>query len=131
MLTKERIIEKLEKLDLPIEHYWLVSGAALVMHGVKKSTKDIDLSFTTELFNKFVNVGYKCEVYENDNSNYILLDNSIEAFENWEVDDIEIIDGIPVGSLESIRKHKVNLGRPKDKKDIVLIDEKLNSLNKK
>lgn len=43
--------------------------------------------------------------------------------ENWFVDEIEIIDGLPVGSLESIKKQKSGLGREKDINDIKLIDE--------
>jgi len=33
------------------------------------------------------------------------------------------IDGLPVGSLESIKKQKAQLGREKDIKDIKIIDD--------
>ncbi|MPM69703.1 hypothetical protein SDC9_116651 [bioreactor metagenome] len=36
---------------------------------------------------------------------------------------IEFIEGLPVGTLESIKKQKAELGREKDMKDIKLIDE--------
>ena len=35
----------------------------------------------------------------------------------------QFIDGLPVGSLESIKKQKAELGREKDIKDIKMIDE--------
>ena len=43
--------------------------------------------------------------------------------ENWFADKIIFIDGLPVGSLESIKKQKAQLGRAKDIEDIKLIDD--------
>ncbi|MDT8715351.1 hypothetical protein IAI10_01505 [Clostridium sp. 19966] len=49
MLYKEDIIKILKDVDLPLNEYWITSGAGLVIHGVKETTRDIDLGCTTNL----------------------------------------------------------------------------------
>ena len=43
--------------------------------------------------------------------------------ENWFVEEIISADGLPVASLESIKKQKIELGREKDIKDINMIEK--------
>ncbi|WP_017415305.1 hypothetical protein [Clostridium tunisiense] len=122
MLYKEDIIKILKEMNLPLNQYWITSGAALVIHGVKDTTRDIDLGCTTELVEAFLKKGCKCKVVE-DNSRIVEVNDNIEILENWFVEKIEFIEGLPVGTLESIKKQKAELGREKDMKDIKLIDE--------
>ncbi|WP_346849061.1 hypothetical protein [uncultured Clostridium sp.] len=122
MLGKEYIVKILKNMELPLSEYWITSGAGLVIHGVKETTNDIDLGCTTNLVELFLKKGCKYTV-EKDNSRIIQINDTIEILENWFVDEIVIIDGLPVGSLESIKKQKAQLGREKDIKDIKLIDD--------
>ncbi len=122
MLGKEDIVKILKNMELPLSEYWITSGAGLVIHGVKETTNDIDLGCTTNLVELFLKKGCKYKV-EKDNSRIIQINDTIEILENWFVDEIVIIDGLPVGSLESIKKQKAQLGREKDIKDIKLIDD--------
>lgn len=122
MLYKEDIIRILKELDLPLNEYWITSGAGLVIHGVKKYTGDIDLGCTTNLFENYLRRGCQYRILD-DNSKIVELNESIELLENWFVDEIEFIEGLPVASLESIKKQKAELGRDKDINDIKLIDE--------
>ncbi|KEZ87028.1 hypothetical protein IO99_07195 [Clostridium sulfidigenes] len=122
MLGKEDIVKILKNMELPLSEYWITSGAGLVIHGVKETTNDIDLGCTTNLVELFLKNGCKYTV-EKDNSRIIQINDTIEILENWFVDEIVIIDGLPVGSLESIKKQKAQLGREKDIKDIKLIDD--------
>jgi len=122
MLYKEDIIKILKEMNLPLSEYWITSGAGLVIHGVKESTNDIDLGGTTNLVEHFLKKGCKYKTVE-DNSRIVEINNKIELLENWFVDEIEFINGLPVGSLESIKKQKSELGREKDIKDINLIDK--------
>ena len=57
------------------------------------------------------------------------VNDKIEILENWFVDEIVLIDGLPVGSLESIKKQKSQLGREKDINDIRLIDEYIKEIS--
>lgn len=122
MLYKEDIIKILKDVDLPESEYWITSGAGLVIHGVKETTNDIDLGCTTYLVNYFLKKGCKYKM-EKDNSRIVEIDDKIEIIENWFVDEIVFIDGLPVGSLESIKKQKAELAREKDIRDIKLINE--------
>lgn len=122
MLDKESIIKIIKDLDLTQNEYWITSGAALVIHGIKDSTTDIDLGCTTKLWEYFLQRGYTYRV-EEDNSKIMLINDSVEIIKDWFVDEIEYINGLPIGSLESIKKQKAKLGREKDIRDIKLIDE--------
>jgi hypothetical protein len=122
MLYKEDIIKILKNMALPLSEYWITSGAGLVIHGVKETTRDIDLGCTTNLVEHFLRQGCKCKIAD-DNSRIVEINDKIEILENWFVNEIVFIDGLPVGSLESIRKQKAELGRVKDICDIRLIDE--------
>lgn len=122
MLGKEDIVKILKNMELPLSEYWITSGAGLVIHGVKETTNDIDLGCTTNLVELFLKKACKYTV-EKDNSRIVQINDTIEILENWFVDEIVIIDGLPVGSLESIKKQKAQLGREKDIRDIKLIDD--------
>lgn len=122
MLGKEDIIKILKNMELPLNEYWITAGAGLVIHGVKETTNDIDLGCTTHLVELFLKKGCKY-IVEKDNTRIVQINDTIEILENWFVDEIVIIDGLPVGSLESIKKQKAQLGREKDIKDIKIIDD--------
>lgn len=122
MLYKADIVKIIKDMNLPLSEYWITSGAGLVMHGVKETTRDIDLGCITNLVEWFLRKDCKYRVVD-DNSRKVEINDKIEILENWLVDKIEIINGLPVGSLESIRKQKSELGREKDINDIKLIDE--------
>jgi hypothetical protein len=122
MLNKKDIIKIIKDMKLPLGEYWVTSGAALVLHEVKETTKDIDLGCTTQLAEQYIKKGCKYRVSKN-NIRIIKVNDTIEMLENWFADKIIFIDGLPVGSLESIKKQKAQLGRAKDIEDIKLIDD--------
>lgn len=122
MLYKEDIVKILKDMNLPEKEYWISSGSALVIHGVRDTTGDIDLGCTASLFEDFLNKGCTYRVSMND-IRIAQIDDTVEILENWFVDEIVYIDGLPVASLESIKKQKAELGREKDIRDIRLIDE--------
>ncbi|GCD10571.1 hypothetical protein [Clostridium tagluense] len=126
MLYKEDIIKILKSMNLPLNEYWITSGAGLVLHGVKERTNDIDLGCTTRLIEHFLKKGCTYRLAE-DNSRIMEINDTIEILENWFVDEIEFIDALPVGSLASIKKQKSELGREKDITDIKMIEEYIES----
>ena len=125
MLNRESILSIMSALNLPINEYWITAGAGLVMHGVKDETRDIDIGCTNKLFEQLILQGYKVSISSN-NSRSLKMNNIIKVFENWNVEYIEHIDSLPVGSLESIKKQKIELGREKDLNDVKLIDNFIN-----
>jgi len=121
LLDKFQIIDALKRTDFDANHYWVVAGAALVLHGVKEYTRDIDLGCDTEMADMLQEMGRKTVVLE-DGSRRIEY-GGIELFENWLEGRVEWIDSIPVISLEGIVRMKTRLGRDKDWRDIQLIRE--------
>jgi len=128
MLHKDSIIKIIKELDYPVNEYWITSGSALVMHGVKETAGDIDLGCTKKLWEHLLQKGYKYRV-EKDNSKIMKINEYIEIIKEYNVDEVVFIEGLPTGSLESIKKQKAKLGREKDIRDIKLIEEYMKNHN--
>jgi len=96
-----------------------------------REANDIDFLVSEETFAKLKQDGWQ-ELHKS--SNDIPLTHDIfEAHSNWNFSSYNptlshllstatTIDGVPFASLEEVRKWKVASGRPKDLKDIELID---------
>ena len=122
MFDKQSLLLRLSELSFSKTEYWVVAGAAMVLHGFRSQTRDIDLGCTTRLADELVRQGYKvirCE----DGSRKILYADDIEIFENWIEDTVEIAEGVPVVSAEGLLQMKKKLGREKDLADIALIEK--------
>lgn len=128
MLYREDIIKILKNMDLPLNEYWITSGSALVMHGVKETTLDVDLGCTANLWEFLIQNGYTYRV-EKDNSKIMVVNEFVEIIKEYFVDEIEFIEGLPIGSLKSIKKQKIRLGRNKDIEDIRIIDKYIKNKN--
>lgn len=120
MLNRNQILDKLKSLNFPKNQYCVMTGAALVIHGVRPDTTDIDIGCTSKLFKELLHRGF--ELIEKESFEAIVIDGYIEIFEDWVPENIELIEGIPVADINSIRQYKERLGRDKDIRDIELID---------
>lgn len=127
-MKKDEIIKTLNAIALPTEEYWVLAGSGLVMHGVRESTNDIDIGCTRILFDQLAQNNDSVKT-DDDGNRMLVLHDDIEVFENWHVEGITRIDGLPVATVRSIKKHKEALGRQKDLDDIVLIDDYLSHKN--
>ena len=122
MLDRQALLQRLRALDLPDTEYWVVAGGAMVLHGFRSHTRDIDLGCSTLLADELERLGYavsRCE----DGSRKIPFSDDVEIFENWIEDAVTIIDGIPVVSVDGLIQMKKKLGREKDLADIALIEK--------
>lgn len=123
-MTKQQIIERLRALGLDDKEYWLITGGAMVLHGLKNSTNDIDLGCTSVLADRLEKLGYSTTVLP-DGTRRISVADDIEVFEGWLFDTVEEINGFPVISLPGLLEMKRALGRKKDIPDIKLIERAL------
>ena len=121
MLNKQDILRRVAQFGYPAYQYWVSAGAGLVLHGVKALTRDIDIGCGEALGQALIAQGKTCQRMA-DGTRKIQVDDKIDVFENWFVDEMIEIDGICVATLSSIRKQKVALNREKDWEDIRLID---------
>lgn len=120
-MNKDEIIQTLRIYDLPTDQYWILAGSAMVMHDIRQETRDIDIGCHRKLFESLMKAYPPVHVWE-DGMRSLEIEGCIEVFENWFVEAVEMIDELPVASLESIKLHKKALGREKDLKDLKLIE---------
>ena len=53
-MNKQDIIQKVHALGFPIEDFWLVTGGAMVLYGIKNETHDIDLGCSKRLADRLI-----------------------------------------------------------------------------
>ena len=123
MLDKKQIIARLEELHLDDTKYWLITGGALVLYGLREQTSDIDLGCTSDLADLLQQEGFPVERMP-DGTRKIVVAEDVEIFENWLEDKVERFEGVPVISIRGLIEMKRALGREKDFRDIQLILEK-------
>ncbi len=120
MFDKQSLIQRLKELSFPKKEYWVVAGGAMVLHGFRPQTRDIDLGCSTPLADKLEQQG--CFVSHCDDGNRkIQYSEDIEIFENWLEGTVEIVSGVPVVSVDGLIQMKKKLGREKDMMDIALM----------
>lgn len=122
MFDKYSLLQRIKELSFPEKEYWVVAGGAMVLHGFRPQTHDIDFGCSTLLADKLEQQGYaalRCE----DGTRKILYSEDVEIFENWIEDTVEMIGGIPVVSVDGLIRMKKKLGREKDLADIALIEK--------
>jgi hypothetical protein len=124
MLHKADIICLLKEAAFDPDAYWVTSGAAMVLYGIRDAARDIDLGCTTPMADQLERSGCPAETLP-DGSRKIVFSRRIELFENWIEDKVLFVEGFPVVSIEGIIKMKEKLGREKDLEDIRLIKEHL------
>ena len=122
MFDKNSLIQRLQKVPFSKSEFWVVAGGAMVLHGFRTQTHDIDLGCSTLLADKLEQQGYVVSHCE-DGTRKILYSENIEIFENWLDGSVEIISGIPVVCVDGLIQMKKKLGREKDLEDIALIEK--------
>ncbi len=127
-MNKAEILNKLNEYNFDTNEYIVISSAALVIQGVKEGTKDIDISVTPKYY-KYLEENYNCELErydEKNNINIYYIDDVINFSTNYyseDKDDFILLDGIKIQSISSVTRLKNMLNRPKDIKDIDLINK--------
>lgn len=127
-MKKAELLARLRALDLPAGEYWLAAGGAMVLHGLREETRDIDLGCSSALAERLQARGVPCERGA-DGLRHLNLSPHVELWENWRLGGIETVEGLPVVSLTGLRAMKAALGRAKDFDDIALIDARLNAVS--
>ena len=120
MLNKEMIIKMVKDFELLFKVKPLVlAGAAMVLHGVKSETRDIDLYIPLADYERLA------FFFQKDKNGVVQL-GFLEigsSITGWEMDpSYDVIDGLHVHTLEGIVQFKKNLGREKDFIDIKIIE---------
>jgi len=121
-MNKNDIINRLEDLNFDKSGYWVLAGSAMVLHGIRPETHDIDMGCTKEFADELETEGYPTVVMP-DGTRRITYAEDVEIFEDWIFDRVMFVDEIPVISLEGLLEMKRSLGREKDMRDVQMIEE--------
>lgn len=125
-MVKKEIVKRINDLNLDKNKYWVVTGSAMVLYGLKEETNDIDLGCTRDLAD-MLEKRYGAELLD-DGTRKITIGVDIELFEDWLFDKVNYILDIPVISLKGLVQMKRMLGREKDLKDIEIINRYMTAL---
>ena len=124
-MNKKELLELASTLDIPKEEYCIISGGALVAHGLREQTNDLDIDITQKGFD-ILKEKYSLELVREDIKQYKVTD-KIECFLVDKLEsDIIYIDSYPCESLISIYNFKKRINREKDQADILAIEKYLN-----
>jgi hypothetical protein len=129
-MTKQEIIDKVTALHLPAGAYIVFGSCPMAAAGIRESS-DVDMLVSSELKETLRQAGWQ-EVDKGQDDKPLTFD-VFEAHDNWNFSSYsptltqllktaDIFDGVPFASLEEVRKWKAASGRPKDLKDLELID---------
>ena len=121
-LSKKDVLTIVRALEFDRNSYWIIMGAALVAHGVRRMTSDIDLAASDHLFEVLTENGYAPLVSGNGRSK-IALEPLVTLYRSWTPSAWVVIAGFQVASLESISEEKRKLNREKDLRDVSLIEQ--------
>ena len=131
-MNKKEIIKKLKEYNFDINNYMVISGAAMVILGLKESTHDIDIAVAKDYYDYLLN-NYDCKfdrVNEFNNKCYIIddiINFGIDYYNKYN----KKVNNIPVQSINDILKLKQFLNRKKDIEDIEKIKIYIKEKNEK
>ena len=125
-MNRAELIERVKALPFPKEDYWVITGGAMVLYGLREQTHDIDMGCTSRLADELEQQGAEVSIRK-DGTRKLVLDGDMEIMENWLYDRVETVEDIPVISLKGLKEMKLSLGREKDLRDVALIDAYLAS----
>ena len=119
-MNKQEILNCLSEFPYDRNEYWVITGGAMVLYGMREQTADIDLGCSERLANQLETDG--CLLRRTDDGKrWFKYGENIEIFEEWIMDSIETVHGFNAVSIKGLIEMKQELGRDKDKKDIELI----------
>lgn len=126
-MNKKDIIDTLKKYNFDSTKYIVISSAAMVLLGIKDTTKDIDIAVSDDYY-EYLLKNYNCKferINEYGKKVYFIHD-IINFSSTYYKNNRLIIEEIPIQTANDILELKLFLKREKDYKDIKLIKEYIN-----
>ncbi len=116
-MDRQEILKSLHRFPYDRRGYWVITGAAMVLYGIREQTADIDLGCTGETADRLEADGF---LYRRTDGGrrWFRYGESIEVFEGWLRGTVETVEGFSVISLDGLVEMKTELGREKDIRDI-------------
>ena len=138
-MRREEYLRAIRQLGLPAQDYIVVGSGVLSVLGLREAG-DVDLVVSPAVYEEFEAVGAWGRKDYTDGTQG-LTSGIYEVCLNWDgpngepnLHDLKqqeiAIDGVPFVDLARLRAWKQNMGRPKDRADILLIDRYLSDLSR-
>lgn len=132
-MNKQRLIKNyhafLAKFKLEPKEALVGAGGAMVVHGLREETADIDIDLSPSKIYLFE--GYPYHDYDSPvgkTRSYELKEFELELYANDTIVGV-IVDGVYVYDLSDLLRFKTKLNRPKDQKDIQALKKALGKDN--
>ena len=117
-MNKVELLNLLNELNLPKDEYYVLSGASLVLRGIREEAGDLDLCISEELFKEIKGKYELTEDKKNTCGFYRINDNLEVVVNKKELFKMEIGEEYNLEDLNTILDFKVKRNAPKDQKDI-------------
>ena len=121
-MNRNDIIGKMADFRFDTSEYLISTGAAMVLHGIRPLTHDIDIGCSQKLWDELVSLGYEV-ISLPGGGEKLRFSDDIELSKFLFRGNSVTIDSLPVADLQSIIEMKRALGREKDFRDIALIEK--------
>ncbi|MCW2763658.1 MAG: hypothetical protein JWR85_3859 [Marmoricola sp.] len=129
-MTAQDIARKVNELQLPAGSYIVFGGCPMAVAGIREA-HDIDLLISKVAWQQLRESGW--QEIDKEGEDKPLVHDVFDTHTNWHIGSYDpsleqllgtatFVDGVPFAALEEVKNWKVALGRPKDVKDIELID---------
>ncbi len=128
-MKKIELLNLLKELNFPKDEYYVLSGASLVLRGIRKEANDLDLCISEELFNEIKDKYNLAEGNKNECGFYKINDNLEIVVNKKEYFKMEIGEKYNLEDLQTILDFKIKRNKPKDQKDIENIKKHLEKNN--
>ncbi|MCX6701596.1 MAG: hypothetical protein NTX96_00115 [Candidatus Zambryskibacteria bacterium] len=132
------LLQRIKNLKLKKKTYALFGSAPIVVRSIREFSNDIDVIVNEDIWNEYLDKnGWEYKKFQKNNSIIeAIVSGKIEFYKSWAPGDWDIqelidkaddIDGIPYVNLKDVLEWKKLNRRPKDMKDIHLIEEYINN----
>ena len=123
------MLNLLKELDFPKDEYYVLSGASLVLRGIKEEAKDLDLCISEELFNQIKDKYNPTDEKKNE-CGFYKINNKLEIVVDKKEDfKMKIGEEYNLEDLQTILEFKMKINKPKDIDDIENIKKYLHTKN--
>ena len=125
-MNKEELLKLLDTLELPKTEYYILSSGSMLLYGLRKIARDLDLCVSNELFEQ-LKEKYNLKESDKNECGFYHISENIEIVPNNKRNfKMEYKDGYPVESLKTILAFKEKRNASKNQKDIENIKKYLN-----
>ena len=130
-MNKEEIFNLLKELNFPKDEFYILSGASLVIRGIREKCSDLDLCISEELFNSIKNKYNLTENKKNECGFYQISDIIEVVAEKKGNFKMEELSPYNLEDLHTILDYKEKRNLLKDQVDVKNINKYLDQIKNK